>query len=89
MPLINSIEFPEDSQAIILEPRAHHSPAIISYDPIRDIAVYSERLFIMSLMNYNNWFYSDAVEWFLYNTMGCSHMANYPAFIDADGEEVV
>lgn len=89
MPIINSIKFPEKSNAIILEPRDCHSPAIIRYDSERDRAVYSERLFLMSLMACNDWHYSEAVEWFLYNTMGCSHMANYPAFIDADGEEVV
>lgn len=88
MILINGIEFPDDSEAIILEPREHHSPAIISYDKERDVAIYSERLFLMSLMVCNGFTYSQAIEWYSFNTLAVS-MKNYPVFIDDDGEEAI
>lgn len=86
MPTINSIDFPDNSKAIIMEPRKCHSPAIIRYDAVRDIAIYSERLFIMSLMCCQEMTFSESVDWYLYNTLGTS-APNYPVFIDDNGEE--
>ena len=88
MIVINGIEFPDDSEAMILEPREYHSPAIVSYDKERDVAIYSERLFLMSLMICNEYSYAQAIEWYSFNTLGMS-MKNYPVFIDDDGEEVL
>ena len=50
MIFINGFKISEYSNAVILEPRDIHSQAIIDYDIERDIMVYSERLFLMSLM---------------------------------------
>ena len=85
---INGIEFPNNSQAIILEPRECHSPAIIGYDCERDVAIYSERLFIMSLITCQGFTYEESIEWYSYNTLG-THMSNYPVFITDDGEEAL
>lgn len=85
---INGIHFPPDSRAIILEPRECHSPAIISYDMERDIAIYSERLFLMTLMVCNDFTYEQSIEWYFYNTLG-TRIDNYPVFITEDGEEAL
>ena len=87
MIIINGIQFPENSNAIILEPRDCHSPAIIRYDDERDIAIYSERLFLMSLMTCHEFTYTQAIEWYSYNTLG-TKIDHYPVFIDEDGEEI-
>ena len=88
MLVINGIEFPKNSQAIILEPRDCHSPAIIAYDCDKDVAIYSERLFLMSLMMCQGHSYHQAIEWYTYNTLGVS-MKNYPIFITEDGDEAL
>ena len=88
MPTINSINFPDNSRAIILEPQECHNPAIIRYDAERDIAVYSERLFLMSLTHCQGMTPSEAMEWYTYNTLG-TNMRNYPVFITEDGEEAL
>jgi len=88
MIIINGIRFPENSEAIILEPRDCHSPAIIGYDIERDVAIYSERLFLMSLMVCQEYSYQQAIEWYTYNTLGIS-IENYPVFITEDGDEAL
>ena len=88
MIIINGIEFPENSNAIILEPRSCHSPAIINYDYERDVALYSERLFLMSLMECQDFTHTQAIEWYAYNTLG-TRLEHYPIFINEDGEEVL
>ena len=88
MIIINGIEFPENSNAIILEPRRCHSPAIINYDYERDVALYSERLFLMSLMECQDFTYTQAIEWYAFNTLE-TKLKHYPIFINEDGEEVL
>lgn len=88
MIIINGICFPEHSEAIILEPRECHSPAIIDYDKERDVAIYSERLFLMSLMVCQGFTYHEAIEWYTYNTLGTS-LRKYPVFITEDGDEAL
>ena len=79
---INGFEFPEYSNAVILEPREVHSQAIVGYDKERDIAIYSERLFLMSLMLEHVMTYNDALEWLHYNTLAVGGVENYPIFLD-------
>jgi len=88
MIVINGICFPEHSEAIILEPRECHSPAIIAYDQERDVAVYSERLFLMSLMICQGYTYHEALEYYSYNTLG-TRLEKYPVFISEDGDEAL
>lgn len=86
MIFINGFKISEYSNAVILEPRDIHSQAIIDYDIERDIMVYSERLFLMSLMLENDITYNDALEWLHYNTLAISGVENFPIFIDDYGE---
>ena len=86
MIIINGICFPEHSEAIILEPRECHSPAIIDYDKERDVAIYSERLYLMSLVVCQGFSFEEAIDWYYYNTLG-TVLQNYPVFITEDGEE--
>tara|TARA_B100000427_G_scaffold257199_1_gene220952 strand:- start:499 stop:765 length:267 start_codon:yes stop_codon:yes gene_type:complete len=88
MIIINGICFPKHSEAIILEPRECHSPAIIGYDQERDVAIYSERLFLMSLVLCQGYTYYEAIEWYSYNTLG-TRVKNYPVFITDDGDEAL
>ena len=88
MVIINGIYFPENSKAIVLEPRECHDAAIIDYDTRRDIAIYSERLFLMSLMMCQGYSYMQAIEWYTYNTL-CTSVENYPIFITEDGDEAL
>jgi len=88
MIIINGIRFPENSEAIILEPRECHNAAIIDYDIERDVAIYSERLFLMSLIVCQEYSYQQAIEWYTYNTLGIQ-ISNYPVFITEDGDEAL
>ena len=56
MIIINGVEFPENTNAILLEPRTIYDYAIIEYDFERDVAIYSERLFLMSCCQFMTYF---------------------------------
>ena len=86
MIVINGIEFPEHTNATLLEPRTIYDYAIIGYDSARDIAIYSERLLLMSCCQFMTYF--EALENYSYNVIGASkYHKNYPVFINEDGEE--
>lgn len=76
----STIELPDWSQALLLEPTENYNDAIMGYDPNEDRLVYNEDKVIDILITKENMSVADAVEWYDFNIAG-SQGDHFPIYI--------
>jgi|TARA_R110002020_G_scaffold756_5_gene3836 hypothetical protein len=76
----SSLQLPEWSEALRMEPSEIYDVAILGYDPLEDRLIYSEDKVIDLLVTKEEMPLHDALEWYEYNING-SKGDNHPIYI--------